>query len=119
MAAAFGISYRRIAGETWQQQLSQALDQRGPLIVEAMLDPEQGFEPKIAAKKLPDGRMVSLPPEDMFPFLDRAQLQSHLLFPLENPEANDAGDGANFDCAEDEEPCKTCPFLRACPRWSR
>ena len=33
---------------------------------------------------LPDGRMVSLPPEDMFPFLDREQLQSHLLFPLEN-----------------------------------
>ena len=84
VAAAFGIAYRRIAGETWQQQLSQALDQRGPLIVEAMLDPEQGFEPKIAAKKLPDGRMVSLPPEDMFPFLDRVQLQSHLLFPLEN-----------------------------------
>ena len=42
-----------------------------------------------------------------------------MLFPLENPEANDAGNGANFDCAEDEEPCKTCPFLRACPRWSR
>ena len=40
-----------------------------------------------------------------------------MLFPLENPEANDAGDGANFDCAADETPCKTCPFLRACPRW--
>jgi hypothetical protein len=40
-----------------------------------------------------------------------------MLFPLENPEANDAGDGANFDCAESEEPCKACPFLRACPRW--
>ena len=40
-----------------------------------------------------------------------------MLFPLENPETNDAGDGANFDCADDETPCKTCPFLRACPRW--
>jgi len=41
-----------------------------------------------------------------------------MLFPLENPETNDAGDGANFDCAADEAPCKTCPFLRACPRWT-
>ena len=40
-----------------------------------------------------------------------------MLFPLENPEANDAGDGSNFDCAAGDEPCKTCPFLRACPRW--
>ena len=40
-----------------------------------------------------------------------------MLFPLENPETNDAGDGSNFDCAADETPCKTCPFLRACPRW--
>lgn len=41
-----------------------------------------------------------------------------MLFPLEHPEANDAGAGANFDCAESEAPCKACPFLRACPRWN-
>lgn len=40
-----------------------------------------------------------------------------MLFPLENPETNEAGDGSNFDCTENEEPCKACPFLRACPRW--
>ena len=41
-----------------------------------------------------------------------------MLFPLESPETNDAGNGDNFDCTESEEPCKTCPFLRACPRWN-
>ena len=40
-----------------------------------------------------------------------------MLFPLENPEANVAGAGAHFECAADDAPCKTCPFLRACPRW--
>lgn len=40
-----------------------------------------------------------------------------MLFPLEDPEHNRAGDGANFDCTEAAEPCKTCSFLRACPRW--
>ena len=41
-----------------------------------------------------------------------------MLFPLENPETNSAGDGSSFDCTDSEEPCKTCPFLRACPRWN-
>jgi hypothetical protein len=40
-----------------------------------------------------------------------------MLFPLDNPDSNDAGDGGNFDCTEDDAPCKTCPFLRVCPRW--
>ena len=40
-----------------------------------------------------------------------------MLFPLENPETNAAGDGSNFDCTGDETPCKSCVFLRACPRW--
>lgn len=40
-----------------------------------------------------------------------------MLFPLEDPESNRAGDGSTFDCTAEEEPCKTCPFLRACPRW--
>ena len=40
-----------------------------------------------------------------------------MLFPLEDPAANRAGDGADFDCTPDGEPCKACPFLRACPRW--
>ena len=41
-----------------------------------------------------------------------------MLFPLENPETNGAGDGSTFDCTDNEEPCKTCSFLRACPRWN-
>ena len=40
-----------------------------------------------------------------------------MLFPLEDPERNDPGDGSAFDCAENPEPCATCPFLRVCPRW--
>lgn len=82
LAAAFGLPYARIAGEGWKDRLDAALQSTGPLLVEAMLDPEQGFEPKISSKKLEDGRMVSLPPEDMFPFLDRDELQKQLLFPL-------------------------------------
>ena len=41
-----------------------------------------------------------------------------MLFPLEDPQTNAAGDGESFDCAESEDPCKTCTFLRVCPRWT-
>lgn len=42
-----------------------------------------------------------------------------MLFPLEDPATNDPGDGSTFDCTTENEPCKTCPFLKVCPRWIR
>ena len=46
-----------------------------------MLDPAQRFEPRLASRRLPDGRMESPPLEDMFPFLDREELAENLLIP--------------------------------------
>ncbi len=40
-----------------------------------------------------------------------------MLFPLEDPASNQAGDGSVFDCTDEKEPCKHCNFLRVCPRW--
>lgn len=40
-----------------------------------------------------------------------------MLFPLEDPEQNEAGAGTLFDCTDSPDPCPTCPFLRVCPRW--
>jgi len=40
-----------------------------------------------------------------------------MLFPLEDPAANHAGDGQTFECTDSEESCKRCSFLRICPRW--
>jgi acetolactate synthase-1/2/3 large subunit len=37
------------------------------------------FEPKLSSKKLPDGKMVSAPLEDMFPFLSGEELQSNMI----------------------------------------
>jgi acetolactate synthase-1/2/3 large subunit len=41
------------------------------------LDPAQGFEPKLSSRRLPDGRMVSSPLDDMAPFLDRGELAAN------------------------------------------
>ena len=43
---------------------------------------KQGFEPKAAAKKLPDGTMVSVPLEDLAPFLPEEELKENMIIPL-------------------------------------
>lgn len=70
IAYAYGIPYVRIDHlEKASEQLKGALHQEGPMIIEAVLDPEQNFEPKLSSKVLPDGRIVSPALDDMFPFL--------------------------------------------------
>jgi len=43
-----------------------------------MVEKEYAFSPKLSAKKLPDGTMVSPSLEDMFPFLDRDEFNANL-----------------------------------------
>ena len=37
---------------------------------------EQNFEPKLSSKVLPDGKIVSPPIDDMYPFLDRDEFDA-------------------------------------------
>ncbi len=77
LAYAYGIAYRRIdAVDGLTGKLEEILTQEGPLIVEAVVDPEQNFEPKLASKALPDGTMVSPEPDDMYPFLPKEEYES-------------------------------------------
>ncbi len=64
------------------QALREVLSTPGPVVCEVMLDPAQGFEPRQSSRQLPDGRIVSAPLEDMFPFLDRDELAKNMLIPL-------------------------------------
>lgn len=81
VAKAYGISYKCFHEEFFTKALQDALDMQGPVICEVMLDPTQGFEPRQSSRQLPDGRIVSAPLEDMFPFLERDELLNNLLIP--------------------------------------
>jgi acetolactate synthase-1/2/3 large subunit len=87
VAEAYGLPARRIDHPDFAEDIRSALDSFSPEVREVMIDPSQGFEPKLSSRKLPDGRMVSSPLEDMFPFLDRDELRANMLAPLadENP----------------------------------
>jgi acetolactate synthase-1/2/3 large subunit len=81
LAEAYGLPACRIEGGDLERQLAEVLTAPGPIVCDVMIDPEQTFEPKLSSRQLPDGRMVSAPLEDMFPFLSREELQDNLLIP--------------------------------------
>lgn len=78
LSYAYGIEYLRIESiDEIDSKVSEALASNGPIICEVMLDPEQNFEPKLSSKVLPDGKIVSPPIDDMFPFLSREEYLSN------------------------------------------
>jgi len=81
VAEAYGLPASRLNEPNFQPDLAAILDAPGPSLCEVMLDPAQGFEPKLSSRRLPDGRMVSSPLDDMAPFLDRDELQRNRFAP--------------------------------------
>ena len=82
IARAYQIAAIRI--ESQQELVSQLeffLQQPGPGLCEVMITDEFEFSPKVASRKMPDGRMISRPLEDMWPFLPRDEYLSNLLIP--------------------------------------
>jgi acetolactate synthase-1/2/3 large subunit len=79
LGEAYGISSVQICGPDFQDTVNKVLEKKGPVLAEVLLDPDQAFEPRISSKQLPDGRIVSVPIEDMYPFLDREELMENML----------------------------------------
>ncbi len=82
VAAAYGLPATRLDRADFRAELCSALAADGPTVCEVMLDAEQGFEPKLTSRRLPDGRMVSSPLEDMAPFLPREELRENMIVPM-------------------------------------
>jgi acetolactate synthase-1/2/3 large subunit len=85
IATAYGIPCLRIDGPRFEPEIDRALAGDGPFLCEVVLDQSQTFEPRLSSRQLPDGRIVTAPPEDMFPFLDREEFLSNLLIPQADP----------------------------------
>jgi acetolactate synthase-1/2/3 large subunit len=87
LAAAYGLpstvidTNRGLAGA-----LSRLLAMPGPVVCDIRLSPDYRFEPKLSSEKLPDGRIISKPLEDMYPFLDREEFLENMLVPEWKPE---------------------------------
>lgn len=76
---AFGIPSVRLDQPNFSEALHTVLDTEGPMLCEVILDETQQFEPRPSSRQLEDGRIVTPPLEDMYPFLDRDELAKNLL----------------------------------------
>lgn len=78
IAIAYGFEFVKIDSlDTIDDTLEYVLQSDQPLLCEVVLDPAQGFEPKLSSRALPDGTMISPSLEDMFPFLPDDEMQSN------------------------------------------
>lgn len=77
---AFGIKSVKISNpQTMQNEISEVLNQNQPVLCEVLTEKEYAFSPKLSAKKLDDGTMISPSLEDMFPFLPRDEFMSNII----------------------------------------
>ncbi len=80
LGEAYGFKSFQISNHSQiDETLEKVLTTKEPLICEVLLPEDYKFAPKLASKKLDDGRMVSSPLEDLSPFLDREEFKSNLL----------------------------------------
>lgn len=78
LAECYGLKYIKINDISMAgKMIKKLLECEGPTICEAVVDPEQNFEPKLSSKVLPDGKIVSPLIDDMFPFLTREEYESN------------------------------------------
>lgn len=82
LGEAFGIRSARVTSPHFGAAVDTFLSEEGAGLLEVVVDPEQTFEPKLAARQLADGKIVSPSLEDMWPFLPREELQANMLVPL-------------------------------------
>lgn len=74
---AYGMRYVKIDDSSdIEAKVKEVLEGNDPVLCEVVLSDKQTFSPKLSSKVLPDGKIVSPPIEDMFPFLEREEFDS-------------------------------------------
>jgi acetolactate synthase-1/2/3 large subunit len=77
---AFGLKTVRIEKVSEiSEKIKEILTYDEPVLCEVMINLDYAFAPKLSARKLEDGTMVSPSLEDMFPFLNRDELEENMI----------------------------------------
>lgn len=80
IANAYGIHYIRISSlAECDMKLDELFEYPGPVICDVWTPFDQPLVPRVASKKMPDGRMVSMPYDDMYPFLPRKEYEENCI----------------------------------------
>jgi len=78
VADTFGMQYMKISSlEELDEKIDVLLGCKGAVICEVMTPSNQLLIPRVSSKKLDDGTMMSMPYDDMFPFLPREEYEEN------------------------------------------
>ncbi len=82
IAFSYGIKFERIAeNKEIKDKLTQVLNYDGPVICCVDISENQQVIPRQGSFDRPDGKTVPRPIEDMFPYLDREELEEEMIIP--------------------------------------
>ena len=82
IAESYGITSYVIEDQSrLREDVRKVLDMPGPVMVDVHVIPEEIRGPRIQSVQLPDGRFVSKPMEDLWPFLPREEFLENMIIP--------------------------------------
>jgi acetolactate synthase-1/2/3 large subunit len=85
IAKAYNIKSNKIVNNSGLQVgVREAIESDGPFICEVMINPEEQVTPKVKTVLGNNGKLISKPLEDLFPFLERSEfLENMIVKPLD------------------------------------
>ncbi len=79
VANLYNIKYLAIKNmDELESKINELIAYDGPMICEVFTPSDQLLIPRVASKKLDDGKMISMPYDDMFPFLPREEYDNNI-----------------------------------------
>jgi acetolactate synthase-1/2/3 large subunit len=82
VSAAYGIPTIKIENHDHLiERICQALKMPGPVVCDVLTPFDQPTLPRISSRQTANGQMVSMPMEDLFPFLDRDEFSRNMIIP--------------------------------------
>lgn len=83
LSHAYGLTYLRIERESEMvAKIAELQATPGPVLCEVLTPPNQLLIPRVAARQREDGSMMSMPYDDMFPFMSREEYASNCVSKL-------------------------------------
>ncbi|MGC8490151.1 MAG: thiamine pyrophosphate-binding protein [Syntrophobacteraceae bacterium] len=80
VATAFGIKVAKISDHAdITGKIKEIFEMNGPVVCDVHISPNQTTAPRVSSYRKEDGTMVSMPMEDLWPFLDRDELEENML----------------------------------------
>jgi len=72
-------TYRIHDQSNLKSDLDAILNTEGAIVCEIILSPSEKMAPKLSSEIKPDGKIISKPLEDMYPFLDRKEFEENMI----------------------------------------